>query len=793
MAELFFLRHGKRIDHALEEDPSAEPIHPVYEPYDPSLATAALDQIKSASDEIVDCTTSFDLDKPSGTRKNVFIHFSPYLRCCQTADIMLTNLKESLLKKYPNYKIKFLLLGDFALSEWIHEKMKDKAPFVDTHDVYHMYTPNVKLMKNKSACSNFRPTNTLGQYNGPGLSYKDYQARSKEYFQKLIATYDKPINVKNKDIVIVISHGYMINNFMSYFLNHPIFEEIPESKINYARRIEKSDREVKVEEDGDLDTSMLIWKLFKDALGIIGDSSSINTILNLETDIVYYKTNFIKKDELNKPEEHNAWTPSDWDYPRKSFKIETVNPRDEANGSDPSTPVVNGNHQSNNKPKPLKSAPICAAAKDWVPDNLSSQYKMSSLFLLKKMDLEAFKEDYDITNRPLKPISPEISPTSEPTRNNSVIDLSKLIDNDEIYKPVKLRYSTASEIPIHKLNSKVNSQVNLAQAARSNGSSANSSIIDFSKFVNSMQLGNPITISSSAANGNSGGAGNRKRSLSNPIVQVVHDAKDSYFPLGVRVSSPSNANDLQEPSPNGSGSDLNLIQEQSGYTPQNESRPNMMMMLLNRSTSLNHKKKNPNAYGLLAKYIEKTQAENNKSNEDIQSNFEKDKKESSSSSSSSSDQLGRITEKQQERATATALQNKLFELSFADKQSLKDKDNISPDNSAIRRTRSHSQSQHTSRGRRRSSVTFIPTLLEHRTEGNANNAGANSDAVGITTKENASNAAVKGKKPFFYNLDSDDSDSYSEDSEDEKKEDEKKKNDSSKKKGDYVWFGQNRV
>ena len=238
----------------------------------------------------------------------------------------MTNLKESLLQEYPNYKPKFQLLGDFALSEWVHEKMKEKPPFIDSNDAYGMYTPNIKLMKNRSAVSNFRPTNTLGPYNGPDISYKQYLSNSKEYFQKLVATYNKPINIKNQDIIIIISHGYFINNLMSYFINQPIFKEIPECKINFAKKviageeIESHDGDA-VDENG-IPYSDYKWKLIKDALNIIEEKPDINYKLNLETDIVYYKTNFIKKDELQKPEQHNTWTPSEWEYPRRSFEIE---------------------------------------------------------------------------------------------------------------------------------------------------------------------------------------------------------------------------------------------------------------------------------------------------------------------------------------------------------------------------------------------------------------------------------------------------------------------------------------
>lgn len=58
-------------------------------------------------------------------------------------------MKASFLEKFPNYKVRFQLLGDFALSEWIHDKMKNKPPFVDSDDAYNMYTPNLKSLKIK--------------------------------------------------------------------------------------------------------------------------------------------------------------------------------------------------------------------------------------------------------------------------------------------------------------------------------------------------------------------------------------------------------------------------------------------------------------------------------------------------------------------------------------------------------------------------------------------------------------------------------------------------------------------
>ncbi|KAK6456023.1 histidine phosphatase superfamily [Scheffersomyces xylosifermentans] len=501
MSELYFFRHGQRIDHALDKDPLAKPLTPDYNVYDPSLSEAAINQMENVAEEIISTTNAFP-ESPSETtnRKNVFIHFSPYLRCCQTADLLVTELKLLLPERFPNYKIRYQLLCDFALSEWIHDKMRNKPPFVDSNDAYNMYTPNLKLLKNRSNCSNFRPTTTLGPYNGPDLSFSDYKSRCKDYFKRLLATYEKASYIKNKDIIIVISHGYAINNFLSYFINHPIFDEIPEAAINMAKRvhIDEDFRDTDDSEDGSegedevLDPEDYTWRLTVDSMGIIENNIHEDTTLNLETDIVYYKTNFIKRDELDA--ESGAFTRSAADRPRASFKIEP-------SSSDTST----------NSGKKTNYYTICPSAKNW-DSKAANKFKIKAEFQKKVMNDESFKKSFSIGNHPSKPVSPEISPNSEPTRNNSVVDLSKLLDNDEIYKPIKLKYSTTSEIPVHKLNSKVNSQLNLSQMQREMYASSNdNSSVDLVKYISNLQT--------------------RKRSVSSPAV------RDSYFPISAMLMS----------------------------------------------------------------------------------------------------------------------------------------------------------------------------------------------------------------------------------------------------------------
>ena len=175
-------------------------------------------------------------------------------------------------------------------------------------------------------------------------------------------------------------------------------------------------------------------------------------------------------------------------------------------------------------------------------------------FKEKIMNDESFRKHYNISNHPSRPISPEVSPNSAPTRSNSVIDLSKIVSNDDL-QPMKLKYSHTSEIPMHKINSRVNSQVNLSSFGKgsfpqpngsntdifrtnsgSRGSSKEGSTTDLPRYISSMQ--------------------NRSRSSSNPMthVHVAHNAKDSYFPSTIlgRVKSPESdvsIDSLGEPIP----------------------------------------------------------------------------------------------------------------------------------------------------------------------------------------------------------------------------------------------------
>lgn len=464
MTELFFLRHGQRIDHALRLDPTAKPVLGNSLPYDPLLSLAGAEQMRQCAQAIGSLSTAFDIQQSTMARKNVFIHFSPFLRCCQLADILVTELKQIFAAAYPAYKLRFQLLGDFALSEWIHDKMRNKPPFVDSNDAYNMYTPNIKLLVNRLACSIFRPTITLGPYNGPDLSFKDYLDRCKDYFTKLLATYEKPVHFSGRDIVIVVSHGYLVNNFLLYFMNHPIFEEMPEAVPNMAVKVLKSEIDRTDIDTDDEDDAEYTWKLVKDCLGMVSPDRPLP--LNLKSDIVYYKTNFIKKDELEELEHTLKLKVPHVEQARPSFKITKS-----YTGKPSTTPLA---------PRSTPGVyPICPAAKDWSPQK-RHEYTIKTEFKLKVMNDELFKKAFDLHNYPSHPVSPEVLPTSRPTRSNLVIDLAKLTSNDDIFRPMRLKYLTALEIPIHKLNSKVNSQVSLAHLNR-HVASNNSSGSDLSR------------------------------------------------------------------------------------------------------------------------------------------------------------------------------------------------------------------------------------------------------------------------------------------------------------------------
>lgn len=460
MAEIFFLRHGASVNLDAQEGEKEEnrPIVDKYENYDPPLCKEGVSEIEEMGRKVMDASQGFsDADENKGIlRKNVLIHFSPYLRTAQTADLLLSNLKEQWGKRYPHYKLRFQLLGDFALSDWIQGEHKYKPPQMDSNTAYQMYTPNIKQLKNKSSCSNFRPTTQLGPFNGPNLSYPEYEDRCKDYFRKLVAAYDKPANQKNKDIVILVTHLYPSLVFLSLFLQGPIYDQIPPSSINYSRKVplhEITHKEGEVPESVRRNSSGFAWKLFEDMFGLL-DKQHFDMVLNLESDIVYYKSNFIPKRDLSQADKGTLL--NKLERPRPSFRVRS------------SSKLPTGDSIR-------KAYPICPSAKDWTPQ-MANKYNIKEDFKLKAMNDEAFKKNYDIINGPSRPISPEVSPCSEPTMNNSVVDLTKLNDNYDIYKPMKLKYSSTSEIPIHRLNSKVN----LVQQLRSGGDSGRSSISEHS-------------------------------------------------------------------------------------------------------------------------------------------------------------------------------------------------------------------------------------------------------------------------------------------------------------------------
>lgn len=732
MTELYFLRHGQRIDHALTSDPNAKPLIEDFKAYDPSLSTHAVEQVDETSKEITLLTTAFgEGDGPK--RKNVFIHFSPYLRCCQTADLLITHLKPKFEEKFPNYKIRFQLLGDFALSEWIHDKMKNKPPFVDSNDAYQMYTPNVKLLKNKSACSNFRPTNTLGHYNGYDLSYKSYQTNCKDYFKKLLATYNKSSNIKNQDIIIVVSHGYLINNVLSYFVNHPIFDEIPEAKVNYAQRVyigPKENPNPDILEDYQ-------WQLIKDSLDLF--NFDIDKSLNLETDIIYYKTNFIKRDELHKDADLKLHQSKE-EKPRPSFKIPQTSMGSKENQRSLQDQRNKGTKDNHQNPQIINN-PICPAAKDWLPQSWR-KFQIKNEFALKRINSDAFKQDYDITKPPAKPISPEVSPNSEPTRNNSVIDLSLLDEKNKDHRPMKLKYSNTSDIPIHHLNSKVNSQVNLAQYHRSNPSSNNSSTTDFPKFLSGI-----------------------KKTTSNPV-NVTHRDKDSYFPLHV-VSPKLNSANHKHSRSNESISSLESID--SNDLESIQERPQVLTLqrassntntgsspLLQRNNSRYRKELAMNSGRSILAMYQRQHNQNNSDNDDNDTNggdnsFDNDKR---------------------------------FTLSFSNDKSSKKSLNSRSVTSSPPQTRS-----------RKNSVKFIPSVASDKDrQGASTPVGMYSSAA--KQDDNLAANPVNGhnkSKSMFYNLNSDSDSNFdlSDASEGEDNEGSLNMYDNNEEKP-YMWFGQNR-
>lgn len=428
MASLFFLRHGTRADHASPGDP---PLLPDYLNYDPLVAESARAQMEAAAAHI--CARP----PPADAKHTVAVHFSPYLRCCQSADLIAL----AVARLQPQAKIQ--LLCDFGLSEWIHDKMTNPPPFSDLTEAYKMYVPNVRQLHNKRMCLNFRPTTQLGPWNEAGLLYSQYLARSKRYLERLLATYAEQQHVT----VVVVGHGYGIANFMLFFLGRPIFEEIPEGGVNEAHRDDKGN-----------------WTLTSDCLGILERDPGAQAQLNLEEDIVYYKTNFVKRDEVDDNKQFPAIGFGGL-KPRQSFRAPPADSTAQDN-------LANGGHA----PGANGGNPLCPGATTWTPQSVNA-YDIKNEFRMKVINDEAFKRAFDITNQPSHPVTPEVSPRLAPSRINSTIDLAKLNSNEEIFHPLRLRYALALDIPVNYLNNKAHSASNSNSAVnlRAN-SSANSRV-----------------------------------------------------------------------------------------------------------------------------------------------------------------------------------------------------------------------------------------------------------------------------------------------------------------------------
>ena len=430
MAELCFIRHGPRSDLS-----NAPPLYPDASAFDQLVTVGAIDMAAHLAEQI------FALALFGCThKKNVSVHFSPYLRCCQSADLLVSALKSRLTERIPEAIVRFQLLCDFALSEWIHDQMKNKPPYIDSTEAYQMYTPNLQAVKNRDLVLNFRPTTLLGPWNEPGLSFKQFLERCRTYFKKLLATYEGESH--QNDLVVVVTHGYVVSNILSFFTGHPVFEEIPEYGFNFATK--RSGQ----------------WVLKKDCLGVLECDPYLNGNLKLETDIVYYKTNFTKKTNFNPNKQYPGvgFQKLKADEPRQSFRIRSV------------------------KEGPINAQnPLCSAARDWNAQD-SNKFTIKAMFKMKAMQDSAFKKAFSIVNPPIRPVTPEVSPSLAPERSNSTINLSKLHSNEDIHRPLKLRYSLASDIPVGYLNSKLNSQVNShLSLLHFNGRSSNRSSLDLDR------------------------------------------------------------------------------------------------------------------------------------------------------------------------------------------------------------------------------------------------------------------------------------------------------------------------
>ena len=268
---LILLRHCSRVDKAYREcsrpaspsscDDQVSPSTSWLANFDPPVDLLLADKEMDAA---VRMMSSHIAPEHPSKRLRILIHCSPYNRCIQTAEMLLSRLEHQPEFNPAHCKVTHRLRVDQALSEWLNESFNlnflppndDGYSMINNVNIYltsptvnfgmdsqiakwnkqHEKTPGTPPPLNPTTRTHLRSIkdstwsyNALGHCGDYGEPPLEFKQRCFDYLTTLLQHYytRQPYSADKDTVLIVISHGAVISTLLQMLLNRPIFNEIP--------------------------------------------------------------------------------------------------------------------------------------------------------------------------------------------------------------------------------------------------------------------------------------------------------------------------------------------------------------------------------------------------------------------------------------------------------------------------------------------------------------------------------------------------------------------------------------
>lgn len=280
---LILLRHCSRVDKAHREcsrppspssyDDQISPSTSWLANFDPPVDLALADKEMDAA---VRMMSSHLAPQHPSKRLRVLIHCSPYNRCVQTAEMLLSRLEHQPEFNPAHCKVTHKFRVDQALSEWLNESFNlnflppndDGYSMINNVNIY-LTSPTVSygmdsqiskwerqhekttdappplnattrthLRNIKDSAWSYNALGHCGDYGEPPLEFKQ---RCFDYLTTLLQYYytRQPYSADKDTVLVVISHGAVISTLLQMLLNRPIFNEIPLCTPVYFKQSER--------------------------------------------------------------------------------------------------------------------------------------------------------------------------------------------------------------------------------------------------------------------------------------------------------------------------------------------------------------------------------------------------------------------------------------------------------------------------------------------------------------------------------------------------------------------------